>query len=234
MKDFKSILKKASKKSTHLVLNPGVVDKLIAEGLIKKRFITYQEYFENLIKQKNKNAINLLKNLPLLDETIGNNVISNIYEEIRASYCLGIFTSTIFNSIVLLEYSMRKRIFDERLKKYPNSKWEDIEKSKMKDLIQELRLIKIINKDERIVLDNFNDKFRNAYMHGDIYKMIRGIYINNVKRVDIKTQKINVLNNLEARRYPQFWFLAKNLYDKTYVIEYLNFCIKWTNKLLKN
>jgi len=111
-----------SKNATHIVSSPDTIKKLQAKGLpIKERFITYEEYFEKLVAQKRKNAKPLLRQLPLLDKTIANSVIAAIYEEVRASFGLGILTSTIFNSILLLEFAMRTRVFDERLKNDPNS-----------------------------------------------------------------------------------------------------------------
>lgn len=200
---------------------------------IEERFVTYEEYFEKLIAQKRKNAVTLLKQLPLLDSSIANSVITAIYEEVRASFGLGIFTSTIFNSIILLEFAMRVRVFDERLKNDPNSKWEYIEKLKMKVLIGQLRKMKIINNKEREALDDFNDKFRNPYLHINIHKMIKGIYADGVRRVDVNTTEVAVENQINVSKHRYLWFLAKEFYDKSYVLHVLNFCVHWTNKLLK-
>ena len=98
---------KLSKDATHIVSNPATIKKMKLMGLpIEERFISYEEYFDKLIAQKRIVAVNLLSQLPLLDNSIANGVISEIYEEVRSSFGLSIFTSTIFNSIVLLEYSM--------------------------------------------------------------------------------------------------------------------------------
>lgn len=227
-------LEEASKDATHIVSNPDTIKKLQAKGLpIEERFITYEEYFEKLIAQKRKNAINLLRQLPLLDSSIANSVIAAIYEEVRASFGLGIFTSTIFNSIVLLEYAMRVRVFDERLAAHPNSEWEQVEKLKMKGLIGQLRKMKIINKKEKTVLDDFNDKFRNPYLHINLHKMIKGIYADGIKRVDIGTNQATIENQVDVSKHRHLWFLAKKFYDESYVQYVLQFCIHWTNNLLK-
>lgn len=232
--DLQKLLDKASKGATHIVSNPDTIKKLQAQGLpIEEKFVTYEEYFEKLVAQKRKSAIALLKQLPLLDNSIANGAIAAIYEEIRASFGLGIFTSTIFNSIILLEYAMRVRVFEERLKNDKNSKWENIEKLKMKNLIKQLKEMKIINNKEGGALDSFNDKFRNPYLHINIHKMIKGIYANDVRKVDIKTKTMEIKNKVDVSKHPQLWFLAKKFYDRSYVLNVLKFCIDWTNRLLR-
>ncbi len=233
-KILKKLLDEASKGATHIVSNPDTIKKLQAKGLpIEEKFITYEEYFEKLVAHKRKNAVPLLKQLPLLDGTIANSVISAIYEEIRASFALEILTSTIFNSIVLLEYAMRVRVYDERLKKDSSSEWGKVERLTMKGLIGQLIKMEIINKRDKQVLDDFNDNFRNPYLHINIHKMIKGIYANDVKKVDIKTKKMEIKNKVDVSKHPQFWFLAKKFYDRSYVLNVLKFCIDWTNKLLR-
>ena len=171
-------LDEASKGATHIVSNPKTIKQLQAKGLpIKERFITYEEYFETLVADKRKHAVTLLRQLSLLDPSIANSVIAAIYEEVRASFGLGVFTSTIFNSILLLEYALRVRVFDERLKADPNSKWEHLEQIKMKSLIGELRKKGTIDKNGKEVLDDFNDNFRNPYLHINIHKMITSFLV---------------------------------------------------------
>ncbi len=231
---LKKLLDETSKNATHFVSSPDTIEKMKAMGLpIEEKFITYEEYFEKLVAHKRKNAVSLLRQLPLLDGTIANGVISAIYEEIRASFALEILTSTIFNSIVLLEYAMKVRVYDERLKKDPNSEWEKVEQLKMKGLISWLIKMEIINNEDRQVLDDFNDNFRNPYLHINIHKMIKGIYANDVRKVDIRTEKMEIKNKVDVSKHPQLWFLAKKFYDRSYVLNVLKFCIDWTNKLLR-
>jgi len=232
--NLEKALDKASIGATHIVSSPETIKKMKADGLpIEERFITYEEYFEKLITEKRKDAIVLLRQLPTLDNTIANSVISTIYEEIRASFGLGIFTSSIFNSIIMLEYALRICVFEGRLINDPNSKWEDVEKLKMKNLIGFLKRTEIIDDKEKDILNDFNDNFRNPYLHINIHKMIKGIYANGVRKIDTATNEVTVEDNVDVSKHRQFWFLAKKIYDKTYVLHVLNFCIHWTNKLLK-
>lgn len=231
--DIQKLLDKASKDATVIISSPNTIKKLQAQGIpIEEKFTSYDDYFEKLIAEKRRTAIILLQQLPLLDKTIANSVIEAIYEEIRASFGLCIFTSTIFNSIILLEYAMRVRVFEERLKGDKNTKWEHVEKLKMRNLIQKLKEKEIIDKKGKAALENFNDKFRNPYLHINIHQMIQGIYANNVKVVNTKTNTLSIKNKMDISKYRHLWFIAKKFYDKTYVLGVLNFCVGWTNKLL--
>src|SRR3989339_470230 len=232
---LKKILDEASKDATHIVSNPDTINKLRAKGVpIEEKFITYEEYFEKLVTEKRKTAVALLSQLPKLDESIANGVIASIYEEVRASFGLGIFTSTLFNSILLLEFAMRCRLHEERLKNDPNAEWSNVKKLKMKGLITALEKSKIIAKKEKSILDDFNDKFRNPYLHINIHKMITGIYADGIKKVDTNKNEVTIENQVDVSKHRQLWFLAKKFYDRSYVLHVLNFCIHWTNKLLKN
>ena len=223
-----------AKGATHIVSSPETIEKLKAMGLpIEERFISYEEYFEKLIARKRKNAIVLLKQLPLLDKSIANGVISAIYEEIRSSFALEILTSTIFNSILLLEFAMRTRLYDERLKSDPKAKWEETEKLNMEQLVRRLRHLEIIDEQDKRALNDFNEKFRNPYLHINIHKMVQCIYADNLNKVDISTSEVVRENAVNVSQHRHLWFMAKNFYDKTYVISVLNFCITWTNTLLK-
>ena len=103
----------------------------------------------------------------------------------------------------------------------------------MKNLIGLLKRAGIIDDKEKDALNDFNDNLRNPYLHINIHKMIKGIYADGVKKINTATNEVTVEDNVDASKHRQFWFLAKKIYDKTYVLHVLNFCVHWTNKLLK-
>lgn len=234
-KKLKELMDSAvAKGATHLVASPKTIKKLQEKGLpIKERFITYEEYSDELYSKRKKDAVALLTKLPKIDDSIANGVISEIYEEIRSSYAFGVFTSTIFNSILILEYSMRLRLQEERLKDDPNAKWEELEKLDMDALIQQLFKHKIITKKEKFYLVNFSATLRNPYLHINILKLTEGIYINKLPKVDIEKGEVEEMRDVEAGKHPYLWFAAKKFFDRTQVQPVIDFCIKWTNQLLK-
>lgn len=232
--DLEKVLNESVMGATHIVSSPDTIKELRGRGIpIEERFITFSEYFENLVKDKRKNAVILLERLPLLDKSINNSIVSSIYEEVRASFGLGIFTSTIFNAILLLEFTLRDRLYQEYVSTDPKYQWEQMEKIRMKGLISRLAKRKAITRTEAVALHDFNDKFRNPYLHINVQEMITGIYADNIKKVNTKTGEVKIENNVDVSKHRQFWFLAKKVYDKTFVLHVVDFCIGWTNKLLE-
>lgn len=232
-KRLNEILEAVSKGATHIVATPEDIKKLQERGIpIESKFISYEEYAENLFAQKKKDAVALLSKLPMIDLSIADGVIANIYEEIRSSYALSIFTSTIVNSILLLEYSMRARLFEERLKKNPKASWSKLEELTMGTLIWQLSGLKIVTKDEKKKLMDFNKNLRNPYLHINVHKLSKGIIIPKLPSVNVKTGQVTEMENVEVSKHKFLWFGAKKFFDKHNVQPILNFCIDWTNKLL--
>lgn len=231
---LKDILDELSKQGNYIISNPSTISQLRDKGLpIKHTFVTFEEYIEKLFNEKRKNALELVKQLPQLDDSISSGVIADIYEEIRSSYALGIFTSTIVNSILLLEFAMKDRLYSERLKHDPNSAWEDLEKFDMDSLIQQLAKRKIITKKEKEQLVDFSINFRNPYFHINIQKLTKGVIITRLPQINVETQEVIELKNVEMSKHKFLWFAAKRFFDKYNVIGVVNFCVQWTNELSK-
>jgi len=218
--------------TTTVVIHPDDIQKLINQGLVQEKFITYEEYVNTLYEERKNNAVELLKKLPKIDKSIADGVISNIYEEIRSSYAFGVFTSTIFNSILLLEYSMRSRLYKERLKHNPKAEWSMLERLDMGGLIPQLKKCRVIDKDESSILDDFSKNLRNPYLHFNIYKLVDGIAMKSLPSLNIATQKMTGEIDVDAKKYRFVWFSAKQFFDRERVQDVINFCVHWTNKLL--
>ncbi len=231
---LQEILDELSKDATHIISSPSTIKQLQDKGLpIQSTFTTFEEYIDKLFTEKRRNALDLVKKLPQLDNAIASGVIADIYEEIRSSYALGIFTSTIINSILLMEFAMRDRLYKERLKHDPNSPWEDLEKLDMDALIQQLFKNSIITKEEKEKLVDFSKNFRNPYFHINIQKLTKGVVIARLPQINVATQEVIELKNVDASKHKFLWFAAKRFFDKYHVIGVVNYCVDWTNKLLK-
>lgn len=219
--------------NTVLVASPETIRELqLAGAPIKSSFITYEEYLSNLLKNKQKDAITYLKQVPKLDRTIADSVVLEMYEEIRSSYALGFFSSTIVNSIFLLEYSMRSAIYEKRLQTDPNAKWRDMENVAMKRLIAQLKKYDLINQDEFVKLNSFNDNLRDPYLHINIQELTEGIEISELPSFNVKTGETIILKDVKATDHRFLWFSAKRFFDKHHVQFVMDFCIGWTNRLL--
>jgi hypothetical protein len=219
--------------ATVMVANTKTIQQMQEQGVpIQKRFIPYEQYLEDLINKKRPDAIALLRQLPVLDESIADGVVSEIYEEIRSSYGLGFFTSTIVNSIFLLEYAMRAALYAERLKTDPNTPWSALENDQMNRLIGKLRRANLIDEAEKDLLTEFSENMRNPYLHINIQKMSEGIFIEKLPGVNIHTQETIELTDVKVSEHQFLWFTAKRFFDKHHVQPTIDFCVGWTNKLL--
>jgi len=228
---FKKLLGK-NPTQTQIVAHPDTIEKLVKEGIVKIRHITYKEYSDKLYEDRKKDSVLLLSKLPQINDSIADSIVTNIYEEIRSSYAFGVFTATIFNSILLLEYSMRNKLYRKRLKSDPNTEWSIYEKLNMKSLIPKLKKAKLITKSEATILDDFSNNLRNPYLHFNIHRLIAGVGISKLPRLNIETGEITELVSGDANKYRSLWFSAKQFFDKERVQDIINFCVHWTNKLL--
>jgi hypothetical protein len=231
---LKELMEEISKGATHMVATPDVIERMAEQGVpIQKKFIKYEDYIETLFDKKKGDALNFASQLPLLDETIADGVISEIFEEMRESHILGISSASITNAILLLEYAMRTRLFNERLKSNPKTEWSDLEKLDMDALIQNLFRLKIVSSDEKIELANFSKTFRNPYFHINMHKLTKDMVIERLPGVNIRTLEKIEMKDVKVSEHRFLWFAAKRVFDKFQAKGVINYCVDWTNKLLR-
>ena len=230
---LKELMDEAIKGATHIVSSPDVIKKMVDQGLpIQKKFIKYEDYIETLFEKKKNGALDLATQLPQLDETIADGVISEIFEEIRDSHILGIFSASITNAILLLEYAMRSRLYNERLKSNPKTEWSDLEKLDMDALIQNLFRLKILSGEEKIGLANFSKTFRNPYFHINMHKLTKDMVIERLPGVNIHTLEKIEMRDVKVSDHKFLWFAAKRVLDKFQAKGVIHYCVNWTNRLL--
>lgn len=217
---------------TQIIAHPNDIERLIQDGVIKRRFITYKDYSDDLFIDRKKHAVNLLSKLPAIDDSIADSVVTSIYEEIRSSYAFGVFTSAIFNSILLLEYAMRARLYKEKIQDDPNTQWAELEKKQMGNLITQLFKKKVINRKQSDTLRDFSENLRNPYLHFNIFKLIEKIGVNSLPKLNIETGETSEEVGVKANKYRSVWFSAKQFFDREIVQYVIEFCVHWTNMLL--
>ena len=233
MNNLKKKLDELVKQSDLFVSTPETIERLKAKGLpIKSVFTTYEEYLDKLFVERRKLASDLVKNLPHLDHKIANSAIQALYEELKECFVLGIPGAAITLAVILLELALKYRLYDERIKRDPSSKWEYIEQIDFTKAISSLWKLKVISKKEKQQLDKFNLKFRNPYIHYNIKKLVHDMVLGELSSVNVETGKIKVLKNVKPADYPSLWFSAKRVKDKKVIVLVVTFCIDWANKLL--
>ena len=196
--NLKKKLDELVKQSDLLVSTPETIERLKARGLpIKSVFTTYEEYLDKLFVERRKLASDLVKNLPHLDHRIANSTIQALYEELKECFVLGIPGAAITLAVILLELALKYRLYDERIKSDPSSKWEYIEQIDFTKAINSLWELKVISKKEKQQLDKFNLKFRNLYIHYNIKKLVQDMVLGESSSVNIETGDVKVLKNVK-------------------------------------
>lgn len=234
MDEVKKKLDELVKNSDLFVASPETLERMKQRGLpIKSTFQTYTEYLDNLFKKRRDQAEILIKDLPLLDESIANATVSSLYEEFKECFVMGINGASIILAILLLDLSAKYKLFELRKEKNPRSSWKPIEELMLKEVIEELGQYKAISEEEEKSLLSFNSKIRNNYLHYNIQKLVKDVIASKLPSVDVVTGEIVIENDVRAAERPHLWFFAKKILDKESIVDRTSFCIGWTNKLLK-
>lgn len=233
MTNLKDKLDELAKNSDFIVSSPDAIERLKAQGIpIKSTFITYKEYLDKLFEEKRKVAEKLIEDLPRLDERIANATIQSLYDEIKETFILGIPGAGITLSLILLELSLKYRLFNKRLEDDPNSKWDYIEQIDFTKTVNALRNKEIISPKEKKELEKFNLEVRNPYIHYNIKKLIKGMKITKLPSINIETEEVTIHHNVKPESNTYLWFSAKRFLDKKLIKSYAGYCIGWANKLL--
>ena len=104
-KKIKAAIDEAAKTNTLFTATPDDIKTLQDAGHpIKEKFTSYEEYIDKLYSQNKPLGLQLLQQMPLLDKSIANNVVTFQYEDLRASVASVNATSITIDSILLLEY----------------------------------------------------------------------------------------------------------------------------------
>ena len=230
-KRFKKQLEEVTKNATTIVSSGKTMNMMGGTGeKVEKRFITYEEYLDNLFKKKRAVALQLVTPMPMMRDNIGSAILHSIFEEMRDSLALGMFPSAIMHSILLLEYAMRVRVYQERKKTNPKAEWKHIAGLLIKPLSTALLKAGVIDKNQKADLIKFNESIRNPYMHINIYELTKDITLDATS-VDIVKEEVKIMKNLPVTDHPYLWFAGKKKYDAMNVLPIMRKCVDYVNKL---
>ncbi|MFH1971219.1 MAG: hypothetical protein ABIJ05_02445 [Patescibacteria group bacterium] len=229
--EFKKKLEEVTKNSTTMVASQITMDIMGKKGeKVEEKFIPYEEYIDELFKKKRAVALQLVTPMPKMRADIGNSVLHSIYEEMRDSLALGMFSSAIMHSILLLEYAMRIKVYKERQKTDPNTEWKHVAGVLIRPLAGALYKAGVISKEEKEDLIEFNEGIRNPYMHINIYELTKGVKLDTTS-VDIVKEEVKLMKDIPVTDKPFLWFAGKKKYDATNVLPIMEKCVGYVNKI---
>ena len=227
MKDINTILTELLEESgaTVIITNPEDLLGLQKDGLKLDPVvsITPQEHVEKLFEAKKKLALDILNKIPTLPN-VPIPTIGLLWKEIVGCVLFGNNGAAISLSAVLVEYALKEAIIKNKQSNgYNAEEWNRIEKIEFGTAIEEAKELNILSDDNTVrKFQDFKNQIRNPYLHYNIKKITKGVRANKVKKLDIKTQKVEEVQ-LDTENNPILWPYAKKFVDKNGLEEVLNF-----------
>lgn len=233
-KEIKKKLDEMLTYSSYIVANPSTIEQMQKKNLpIHSRFISYEEYLDNLFEEKRSKAREIIELLPLFDTKVGNAVAESLYNEFRECFVLGVNGAAITLAIVLLDYSTKHRLLMFKRETNPSTDWKSVEGMQLGDTIKALGDAGLLTEEEKAQLMRFNSRVRNSYMHYKIRELVKDMMIFELPTLNVRTGEVVVHKDVDVKTMPHLWFSAKKKLDATTVVDISTFCINWANKLLK-
>lgn len=226
MENINTLLTKLLEESggTTIILNPKTLLKLQKSGLKldQQALITHQEQIEKLFEAKRKMAMDILKIIPTFPNA-QIPVIGFLWNEIVECVLFGNNGAAISLSAILVEYALKEAIVKKKYSdKYNAKEWDRVEKIEFDSAIKEAKELDILSGDNIVEFQNFKNQIRNPYLHYNIKKITRGVYLDKAKKVNMETREVEDVQ-LNTENDPILWPHAKKFVDKNNLKEVLNF-----------
>lgn len=236
MKDINTLLTELLEESgsTVIISNPEDLLRLQKDGLKldSPASVTPQEYIEKLFESKKKLAMDALNAIPTFPD-VPIPTIGLLWMEIIRCVLFGNNGAAISLSAILVEYALKEAIIKNKYSNEYNAEgWNRIEKIEFGAAIKEAKELNIFSDDDTVrKFQNFKNQIRNPYLHYNIKKLTKGVRVSKVKKLDIKTQKIEEVQ-LDTENDPILWPYAKKFVDKNKLKEVLSFACYAVDLLL--
>jgi len=226
MKDINSLLTELIESSgaTVIISNPDTIPTLQKEGLPLDQSApeTPEGYVEKLFEIKKTLALDGIKTIPSFPN-VPIPTMGLLYNEVVECVLFGLNGAAITLSSILVEYALKQAIVRKKHSgRYDESEWDRIENIELHQAIKEAKELELLDSDTEQQLNDFRNQTRNPYLHYNIKKLTRGVRANKVKKLDIKTGKIEEVQ-LDAQKDPVLWPYAKKFVDGKSVSQVLNF-----------
>ena len=219
--------------SDYFIASPETIAQMQSTGEpIREVVIPYKKYLDDLFEKRRKVADELVLQLPHLNKQIANGSVAQLYEELKECFVMGIPGASIVLAILLLDLSAKLRLFKERKKVEPESKWDPIEDMHLREVILELRDHGSISDKEEERLLIFNKEVRNNYLHYNIQKLVKDMLIAELPSINFQTGELKIEYNVKPAERPELWFSAKKVLDRKSLVIRVTFCLEFVNLIL--
>lgn len=224
MKNLNQVLSDLVKNSTHIISNPRTIDEMRKRGVKFDQLTpkTAQETINNLYSERKKLAIANISKFPAPPD-VPIPTIGFLYDEIRECILFGLYGAAISLSAVLVEFTIKHAIVKKKCGDiFDKNEWDRIENMELGPTIAEAKKLGIIDVRTADRFDSFKNSIRNPYLHYNIKKITKNVVARKVKKIDIKTQKVEEVD-LIAEDNPIVWRFAKRFVDRELVFDTFKF-----------
>lgn len=227
MKDISTLLSELAEGSTHIISSPDTIDQLQREGFPFDKPVpkTLEESVEELFNKRKSDALKNIAKFPSAPN-IAIPVIGFLYDEIRECILFGLYGAAISLSAILVEFSLKEAIIRKKHgKTYNPDEWDRIEGIELGPTIKEAKNDGILDNNMEEALVSFKNTVRNPYLHYNIKKITKNVGANKVKKIDVKTGKVEELD-LPVKDNPILWGFGKRFVDRETVFDVFTFADK--------
>jgi hypothetical protein len=231
IKKIEKLMAELSEGSNLLIANPKNIEELEIQGVPFKR--TPPQSIEQLFESRRKYANEKASNFPPLPPK-PEPAMEALYMEIMECILFGLNGAAITLSAILIEYALKHTTFIKEsggYQKTDQSRWDKFEEMNLNDAIKCAKGAGLIDDEWAEKLHSFRDTIRNPYAHLNIKKITKGVIARKVKRLNLTTEKIEVVD-IPAKDNPTIQALAKPKMDEDYVFPVFYFANEVVTHLL--
>ena len=230
-KNIEKIMEELSKGSDRIIVNPRDLEKLKSHGIPFD--IIPSPTISELFDQRKVKAHTIAQSLPSLPQRLPP-VIQALYQEIRECIFFGLNGAAITMSAILIEYVIKHTTYIAEAGGYENSdpkKWDEFENLELATAINRAKKAGILDSKTAKRLHSFRKTIRNPYSHYNIKEITKNVVAKNVKRVDIDTGDIKVMD-IDAKDSPMIQAQSKPSMDEYHVLPVFHFADEIVKYLL--
>lgn len=226
MKDIQTLLNQLAKEGREFISNPAVKEQLKRQGvpIDEPPQLSLEESLELLFKKRMEKALEIAEKLPN-PPAIASPAIESLYNEIRECIIFGLNGAAITLSAILVEFMLKFAAYKVEMggfAVYDAEKWDEFEKLNFSDAIGRANRNQLLTKDNRKLLHEFREHYRNPYNHYNIKKITELVVARDVTRVNLETLEVEQLD-IEAKDNPIIQAQAKPLVDAQAVMSVFEF-----------
>lgn len=199
-----------------IIANPSSYDRLKELGVDfdEEEFLTLEQSITVLFEERRSAALAIAERLPNVP-FIPTSGIRSLYDEIRECILFGLNGAAITLCGILVEFCIKYSTYAMEIGpdgKYSAEEYEKIERTSFTTAVNRAEKVGLVDKRQKMLLDDFMRKIRDPYSHYNILRITEGAVFQKMKKVNFEKATVEEVD-VPARDNPAFQAQAKPLVD---------------------